>query len=829
MDTSGSVEKLNELASEGVCDSQKNPLDQSQNVDANIPSLDEADSNQNVVIRTPGNDAVDVGVKDDLEQGVKNISSAVNSDATPAAPEQPVDGENEVDTPLVPSLEADPKISTTIKSETIQDLISEVPVATSEVVGDAFSPKSVEVESLDSCLAVENQAESIYGSHLEEEQGEMEQPHTKEEVKADDVEPFSSGLDLEDHDEPLTELQGTPPPTYQASLRNHSGERCGKIEAQSPELEQFPSNAENQHQESYGPLPSTSFDQSDVKPLTSGITDPSSTVCKDSSVHQIKWIHFNGAKVPVITQNENGPCPMIAITNVLLLRRKLTLPPDHEVVSSDLIIASLSDELLSYPATNLDEDLRLNYEVNLSSAFSIFPNLQTGLDINVRFTGVADFEYTTALTIFDLFRIPIFHGWVADPQDLNLVKVLRNQTYNQVVEMIIDYKSSEDPERIHEGLLAEEFLESAASQLTMCGLCELNERLQEGQLAIFFRNNHFNTIYKKNGQIYMLLTDVGFVNEPNFVWETLNNIDGDSQFVDGEFKVVTKPASPTVSPDSDNPSSLTPSAPVYPTQMDLHTRVFKSTRLSKAELSEALIPSAFSGNQIFTLRWLSSSGTFKSDLTARNPIDANPLTGEAPIMVNADLLKAFTIHGPTRFQPQRGGCWQRIALEQADLELAKQLQEEERAAFLKESSAKSPPPKAASIVSAPLPTAAVAPASQQQHPSSGQDASTSPTSSTSSPSSSYQEALDLELARRLQAEEDAAYYAQQQCQKLQQSQQQRSTPGSPQPQQQQRSRRSPPSGRSSPGNRCQRQQQHRDRHQRDPSPSWVSNFPLENT
>lgn len=67
----------------------------------------------------------------------------------------------------------------------------------------------------------------------------------------------------------------------------------------------------------------------------------------------------------------------------------------------------------------------------------------------------------------------------------------------------------------------------------------------------------------------MLLTDVGFVNEPNFVWETLNNIDGDSQFVNGEFKVVTKPASPTISPDSENPSSLAPSAPVYPSQMDL--------------------------------------------------------------------------------------------------------------------------------------------------------------------------------------------------------------------------------------------------------------------
>lgn len=85
-------------------------------------------------------------------------------------------------------------------------------------------------------------------------------------------------------------------------------------------------------------------------------------------------------------------------------------------------------------------------------------------------------------------------------------------------------------------------------------------------------NSHL-TMYSFSfqGNIYVLLTDVGFVNEPNFVWETLNNIDGNTQFVDAEFKVVTKAATPlseTAGATTD-PSALTPSAPVYPTQMDL--------------------------------------------------------------------------------------------------------------------------------------------------------------------------------------------------------------------------------------------------------------------
>ena len=66
----------------------------------------------------------------------------------------------------------------------------------------------------------------------------------------------------------------------------------------------------------------------------------------------------------------------------------------------------------------------------------------------------SDFEYTPALTVFDLFRIPLYHGWVADPQDQNLARALGNQTYNQVVEMIIQCKSSADPDQVQKGRLS---------------------------------------------------------------------------------------------------------------------------------------------------------------------------------------------------------------------------------------------------------------------------------------------------------------------------------------------------------------------------------------
>lgn len=47
---------------------------------------------------------------------------------------------------------------------------------------------------------------------------------------------------------------------------------------------------------------------------------------------------------------------------------------------------------------------------------TVLPKLATGLDVNVRFTGVSDFEYTPECSIFDLLGIPLYHGWLVDPQ-----------------------------------------------------------------------------------------------------------------------------------------------------------------------------------------------------------------------------------------------------------------------------------------------------------------------------------------------------------------------------------------------------------------------------
>ncbi|XP_043838756.1 ubiquitin carboxyl-terminal hydrolase MINDY-2 isoform X2 [Dromiciops gliroides] len=255
------------------------------------------------------------------------------------------------------------------------------------------------------------------------------------------------------------------------------------------------------------------------------------------SVYHIKWIQWKEENTPIITQNENGPCPLLAILNVLFLAWKVKLPPMMEIITAEQLMEYLGDYILDAKPKEISEIQRLNYEQNMSDAMAILHKLQTGLDVNVKFTGVRTFEYTPECIVFDLLDIPLYHGWLVDPQITDIVKAVGNCSYNQLVEKIISCKQSDNSELVSEGFVAEQFLNNTATQLTYHGLCELTSAVQEGELCVFFRNNHFSTMTKYKGQLYLLVTDQGFLTEEKVVWESLHNVDGDGNFCDSEFRL----------------------------------------------------------------------------------------------------------------------------------------------------------------------------------------------------------------------------------------------------------------------------------------------------
>jgi len=43
----------------------------------------------------------------------------------------------------------------------------------------------------------------------------------------------------------------------------------------------------------------------------------------ENDIHTVKWIEFNHERLPILLQNMNGPCPLLALSNILLLRKQV--------------------------------------------------------------------------------------------------------------------------------------------------------------------------------------------------------------------------------------------------------------------------------------------------------------------------------------------------------------------------------------------------------------------------------------------------------------------------------------------------------------------------
>ncbi|CAL4062137.1 unnamed protein product [Meganyctiphanes norvegica] len=258
-------------------------------------------------------------------------------------------------------------------------------------------------------------------------------------------------------------------------------------------------------------------------------------------VHKMKRIKWQDIEVPIITQNNNGPCPLLAIVNVLILKGQITLPSDrNEITGGDLVLI-IGNALFDQPRNNVPAEMRRYVEQNTEDAISILHKLLTGLDVNVKFSGVRDFEFTTELCVFDLLGIPLYHGWVVDPGS-EAASVVGSLSYNQLTNNIFAWREeavkTNDNDLLLKAMLCEEFMTGSLSQLTIHGLFELASSVEKEEIAVLFRNNHFSTIYKKGEQLYQLLTDQGFLHE-NMVWETLSDVDATfSEFVSATFQPI---------------------------------------------------------------------------------------------------------------------------------------------------------------------------------------------------------------------------------------------------------------------------------------------------
>jgi len=171
------------------------------------------------------------------------------------------------------------------------------------------------------------------------------------------------------------------------------------------------------------------------------------TVAQHDDHYAIKTIKYrrgdNVDSVGILLQDVNGPCPIIALFNVLLLRGNLSLPPGAGEVPVSRVVAMLAEYLLDKneamlnSSSSVSESVKADLQYNLADAISEIPLLTTGIDVNVRFNDIKGVEYTSALCVFDLLGIDLVHGWIVDPQDVETASAIRGRTYNEIALEVI--------------------------------------------------------------------------------------------------------------------------------------------------------------------------------------------------------------------------------------------------------------------------------------------------------------------------------------------------------------------------------------------------------
>ena len=289
-------------------------------------------------------------------------------------------------------------------------------------------------------------------------------------------------------------------------------------------------------------------------------------------VKQICWSPYE-QKLPILLQEKNGPCPLIALVNTLILTddveartvgllgakgamndpgfaeidgsesnkepnpetgaRKLDVSSLRSMLQRNvggsieisLVLSCLGDILLEIPT--------LGSEV-VNGLLESLPLLHTGLDVNPNLTDGGFKESDLASQIFNAFGLHFVHGWCREDDDNSELNALfgKYPTFEDIQEYILTL-----PEETVEKMQMEAWIHENATQLTEAGLKSIDTRMAPDSLAIFFRNNHFLTVYKaQNHDLYLLITDSAFLKRPHYVWQLINSVSGnDDLYFAGDF------------------------------------------------------------------------------------------------------------------------------------------------------------------------------------------------------------------------------------------------------------------------------------------------------
>lgn len=327
--------------------------------------------------------------------------------------------------------------------------------------------------------------------------------------------------------------------------------------------------------------PSSSSVLSPGTPVSAARTQKKETY----EIKKITWHDVTAEKnprvSPILVQNANGPCPLLALVNALSLSTPANVETalvealrSREQVSLGLLLDVVFDELMSGRRGDAAQELP-----DVSDLYKFLLTLHTGMNVNPRFLPAAasqspndprnsmshvhpserevsipgTFEDTREMKLYSTFSVPLIHGWLPERDSPAYIALSRSaKSYEDAQNLMFREEELED-KIVREGLSFEEqatledittikaFFSSNATQLTPSGLEIITSSLAPGAVAILFRNDHFSTLYRHPDtlQLLQLVTDMGYAGHEEVVWESLIDVTGENaEFFSGDFRLV---------------------------------------------------------------------------------------------------------------------------------------------------------------------------------------------------------------------------------------------------------------------------------------------------
>ncbi|KAI0861362.1 hypothetical protein F4860DRAFT_168794 [Xylaria cubensis] len=306
-----------------------------------------------------------------------------------------------------------------------------------------------------------------------------------------------------------------------------------------------------------------------------------------AETYQIKNINWHDSKAavnprksPILVQNANGPCPLVALVNALTL----TTPADRSGTSLAEILGSREQISLSFLLEVVVEELVTSRHIesntplpDMSELYSFLQGLHTGMNVNPRFIPASEavdiykqtslhspegdsgipgtFEKTRDTELYATFKIPLIHGWLPPKNDPVYNALERRATsYDDAQNLLFHEEELEDKfsnspagltddeQQLYQDIITiKSFLSTTATQLTPSGLEVVTQSIKPGEVSILFRNDHFSTLYRhpQTHQLFTLVTDAGYFTHDEVVWESLADVRGErTEFFSGDFRVV---------------------------------------------------------------------------------------------------------------------------------------------------------------------------------------------------------------------------------------------------------------------------------------------------